>query len=59
MNACLSSSVSPSSVDLAEIDKTMKTLRKQIAQQKKQKQALEQQISTLYGGQEKGIEKEE
>lgn len=37
----------------------MKMLRKQISQQKKEKQALEQQINILYGGEEKGIEKEE
>lgn len=37
----------------------MKTLRTKIAAQKKEKQALEAQLSNIYGGQEKGLEKEE
>jgi hypothetical protein len=37
----------------------MKLLRNQIALQKKEKLALEKKIDTLYGGEEKGMEKEE
>ena len=37
----------------------MKLLRNQIALQKKEKLALEKKIDIFYGGEEKGMEKEE
>ena len=42
-----------------EIERTMMALRKKIAKQKREKEQLELQIFNIYGGSEKGIEKEE